>query len=378
MIDLIPINPLEMQPKKACICGCTEFIPEESVLDTWATSSVSPLINSKWEEEEDITDKMLPMCMRTQAHEIIRTWTFYTIVKSLYHTGQIPWKDIMICGFVMAKKGEKISKSKNNSNVTPTALIKRHSADSIRYWSANSKLGTDTMFSEEELLVSNRFLTKLWNAAKFCIMQLEDYKGEEPINLLSIDRWVLERLKEVENKASIYLKEYEIGAARHEIDEFFWKDFCDNYLEIVKDRLYKPEIHGEGNRKSAQYALYKTLLEILKLYAPYVPHITEEIYQDYYKKFERESSIHLLIWNKEDKLNRKILSFGKNVVALLTDVRKYKSERNLSLKEPIEKLQIYVTHEEKEFFNEVLNDIAACTSAKQIILTIANDFKIVI
>lgn len=380
-IDL-PINPLEMQPKKACICGCTKFIPEESVLDTWATSSVTPLINSKWEEEEDKTDKILPMSMRTQAHEIIRTWTFYTIVKSLYHTGQIPWKDIMICGFVMAKKGEKISKSKNNSVLTPTALIEKHSADSIRYWSANPKLGTDTMFSEEELLVSNRFITKLWNAAKFCIMQLEDYKGEEPINILSIDRWVLERVKEVENKASYYFKEYEIGAARHEIDEFFWKDFCDNYLEIVKDRLYKPEIHGEYNRKSGQYALYKTLLEILKLYAPYVPHITEEIYQSHFKKLEGEKSIHLLLWkmedNIEDILDRKILSFGKNIVALLTDVRKYKSERKLSLKEPIEKLQIVVTEEEKDLFYEVLNDLASCTSAKQIDITIANDFKIAI
>jgi len=176
------------------------------------------------------------MGMRTQAHEIIRTWAFYTIVRSLFHTGKLPWKDIMICGFVLAKKGEKISKSKNNSPLSPNTLIERYSADSLRYWASCARLGTDTMFSEDELKISKRFLTKLWNASSFCIMHLEDYKGQKPQKLLAPDRWILEKLKETEINARDLLNQYEIGLARQKIDEFFWNDFCDNYLEIIKDR----------------------------------------------------------------------------------------------------------------------------------------------
>lgn len=374
----LPVNPLETKPKEACSCGCSDFTPEEAVLDTWATSSLSPLINSRWREGDERLDKVFPMGMRTQAHEIIRTWAFYTIVKSIYHTGQIPWKDIMICGFVMAKKGEKISKSKNNATSSPSALIEKYSADSIRYWAANSKLGTDTIFSEEELLTSNRFLTKLWNAAKFSLMHLEDYKGERPIKLLPVDKWILERLKQVETASRKYLNEYEIGSARHEIDDFFWKDFCDNYLEIVKDRLYKPEIHGEENRKSAQYALYKSLLGILKLYAPYVPHITEEIYQNYFVRFESSQSIHTLIWGKEEKLNEEILSFGSKLVEIVSEARKYKSERNLSLKEPLEKIEITICSLEGELLKEIEKDLIACTSAGEILIKYGETFSAMI
>jgi valyl-tRNA synthetase len=284
----------------------------------------------------------------------------------------------MICGFVMAKKGEKISKSKNNATSSPSDLIEKYSADSIRYWAANSKLGTDTMFSEEELLTSNRFLTKLWNAAKFSLMHLEDYKGEEPIKLLPADKWILERLKQTESASRKYLNEYEIGSARHEIDDFFWKDFCDNYLEIVKDRLYKPEIHGEENRRSAQFALYKSLLGILKLYAPYVPHITEEIYQSCFVRFEGSISIHTLMWGKEEKFNEEILSFGSKLVEIVSEARKYKSERNLSLKEPLKKIELSISGKEEEFFKDTMKDLMACTSAGEILIKYGEEFSVLI
>ena len=310
----LPINPMETSPKEPCSCGNHEFTPDTAVFDTWATSSLSPLINAKWNTEEDLTNKLLPMGMRTQAHEIIRTWAFYTIVKSLFHTGKLPWKDIMICGFVMAKKGEKISKSKNNASSSPKELIERNSADALRYWAANSKLGTDTMFSEQDLKISKRFLTKLWNAANFCIMQLEDFDGTKPTEVMPIDEWIIKRIELLENTAKDNLNKYEIGLAKHDIDEFFWNDFCDNYLEIVKDRLYKPEIHGIEERKSAQYALYKVLLEILKLYAIYVPYITEEIYQCYFRQIENKISIHILQWDmKESKIDEEIIGFGENI-----------------------------------------------------------------
>lgn len=375
----LPINPMEAKPTEVCTCGSTEFEPETAVFDTWATSSLTPLINSRWGTEEDMTGKLLPMGMRTQAHEIIRTWAFYTIVRSLFHTGQIPWKDIMICGFVLAKKGEKISKSKNNSADSPMELIKRNSADTLRYWASGAKLGTDTMFSEEELKLSKRFLTKLWNAASFCIMQLEDYNGAEPEVLMAVDKWIIERIKKVGNTAATYLEQYELGLAKHEIDEFFWNDFCDNYLEIVKDRLYKPEIHGEAERLSGQHALYKVLLELLKLYAIYVPYITEEIYQCYYRSYEQSASIHSLQWSmKSETEEEELLSFGENLKNIIGKVRRYKSERNLSLKEPISSLRITVLEKQEGHIRKSLMDIKHCTKAGEIKVFIGEECETVI
>jgi Valyl-tRNA synthetase len=315
--------------------------------------------------------------MRTQAHEIIRTWAFYTIVRSLFHMNRLPWKDIMICGFVLAKKGEKISKSKNNASSSPKELIERHSADALRYWAASAKLGTDTMFSEDELKTSKRFLTKLWNAASFCIMQLHDYDGIRPEKILPVDQWIIEKAKTVQFEASSALQQYETGVAKHEIDDFFWNDFCDNYLEIVKDRLYKPEIHGNAERLSAQYALYNVLLEILKLYAIYVPYITEEIYQHYFIAFEKTPSVHLLQWELKSNIkNEALLCFGENIKKVISEVRKYKSERNLSLKESIKLIKIHTPEDNMIYFEKSYKDIKACTWAKDIELIPNNTFHI--
>lgn len=373
----LPINPMETKPSKPCSCGSAEFIPETAVFDTWATSSLTPLINSKWNSKEDLTNELIPMGMRTQAHEIIRTWAFYTVVKSLFHLGRIPWKDIMICGFVLAKKGEKISKSKNNAPISPKELIEKHSADALRYWAAGAKLGTDTMFSEEELKISKRFLNKLWNAANFCIMQLEGYDKTKPDEILPIDQWIIERINILEETVTKNLYEYEIGLAKHEIDEFFWNDFCDNYLEIIKDRLYKPEIHGAKEKLSGQYALYNVLLEILKLYAIYVPHITEEIYQAYYKQFEQSVSIHKIEWNMKSKnKNEEIISLGEDIKKIIGEVRKYKSERNLSLKEKISIFKIYISKDQYLNFQKSSKDIKACTWADEVEFQISDEFKV--
>lgn len=364
--DMLPVNPLEAKPHRACSCGCEDFIPETAVLDTWATSSVTPQINAKWGGEKDISDKLLPMSMRTQAHEIIRTWAFYTIVKSLYHTGEIPWKDIMICGFVLAKKGEKISKSKGNSGMSPQELIENHSADVIRYWAANSKLGTDTFFSMDELGTAKRFIIKLWNASKFSISHLMDIDYGCSVELMPVDRWIMERCRQTAFEAARLLNRYEIGAARHEIDEFFWKDLCDYYLEIVKERLYRPDIHGYEKRRSAQHALYYCLLNTLKLYAIYVPHITEYIYQEFFRKYEGSVSIHKLCWEKESPIDQEIILFGEKLKDAISETRKYKSENGLSIKSEIEEIVIDTEGKYKEMFRQTIKDIQACCHAKTV------------
>ena len=369
--DMLPVNPLETKPGKPCSCGCEEFIPETSVFDTWATSSVTPQINAKWGEKNDISEWLLPMSMRTQAHEIIRTWAFYTIVKSLYHTGQIPWKDIMICGFVLAKKGEKISKSKSNAELSPKALIENHSADAIRYWAASSRLGTDTFFSPDDLGISKRFITKLWNAAKFSISHLQAIDPASRVDIiLPVDRWIMERCRQTANNARSYLDRCEIGAARHEIDDFFWKDFCDYYLEIVKGRLYQPEIYGYDERRSAQHALYYCMLNILKLYAIYVPHITEYIYRQFFRQHEGVISVHKLQWEPESAVNDDVILFGEKLKEVISETWKFKTENALSRVEEVETVTINTDSKFAELFNQTATDIKACLRAKSVNLII--------
>jgi len=365
----LPVNPLEEKPFHACSCGCNEFIPEEAVFDTWATSSVTTLINARYGEKDDISNEIFPMGMRCQAHEIIRTWAFYSIVKSLYHTGQIPWRDIMISGFVLAKPGEKISKSKNNGPNSPMALIENHSADAVRYWAANSKLGTDTFFSEDELKISKRFINKLYNAAKFVIMQLQDFEKPDRIEkekLLPIDCWMLERVNGTTIRAIEMLNNFEIGQARYEIDDLFWKDFCDYYIEIVKERLYQPEKHGAEQRYSGQIALYYSLLGILKLYAIYTPYVTEYIYQDFYKKYEKDTSLHQMIWETK-KPEDIYIEFGERVKAVIADVRKGKTEKKMSMKDTIPELIITCPPQYRDFYKKTERDLRACTAAEHII-----------
>jgi len=369
--DMLPVNPLETDPGRPCTCGCEEFIPESSVLDTWATSSVTPQINAKWGEKDDISEWLLPMSMRTQAHEIIRTWAFYTIVKSLYHTGRIPWKDIMVCGFVLAKKGEKISKSKSNAGLSPKALIENHSADAIRYWAASSKLGTDTFFSTDELGISKRFITKLWNASKFTISHLQDLDLHADASFLPVDRWIIERCRQTTNNARYLLDRYETGSARHEIDEFFWKDFCDYYLEIVKGRLYQPEIHGYEGRRAAQHALYYCMLNILKLYAIYVPHITEYIYQQFFRQHEGTISLHMLRWEQETAVADDIILFGEKLKEVISETWKYKTENALSRVEEVEAVAINTDPKLAELFRLSVADIKACLRAKKVNITIS-------
>ena len=358
--EQLPVNPLETDYHGICECGCAGFIPESAVFDTWATSSITPQIN------ERLGLKLTPMSMRTHAHEIIRTWTFYTIVRSLYHTGDIPWKDLMICGFILAKKGEKISKSKNNNALDPVHLVATHSADVLRYWTAGACLGTDTFFSPDELPISKRFITKLWNASKFAISHLQDIDLTQTPELLPIDRWIIERTNEATANAARLLYEYEIGSARHEIDDLFWKDFCDNYIEIVKERLYEPDIHGIEERRSGQYALYYALLSILKLYAIYVPHITEHIYQEFFRQHEKTVSIHLTHWTKHSHIDSDLIQFGENLKDVMSEVRKYKSERNLSMRAELETLDIHTEQRFAEWFRQSGKDIKACSRAARI------------
>ena len=352
-----------------CECGGTEFVPESAVLDTWATSSITPQINRSSAAKYGVDGDFLPMGMRTQAHEIIRTWAFYTIAKSLYHTGNIPWKDIMICGFVLAKPGEKISKSKGNAKLTPQALIETYSADVIRYWAAGARLGTDTYFDQKEMQdASKRTITKVWNSSKFVLSHLTDFDPDYvPAVEVPLDKWLIERTRETVKEAGRLLDQYEIGLARKVIDDLFWKDLCDNYIEIAKERLYEPDVHGAEERKSAQAAIYYCLLNVLKLYSIYVPHLTEYIYQKGLREFVGVPSIHQTLWPEVEAVDEKLIRFGEEIKDAVSLMRKYKSENNLSMRSDVNEFVVDGSREFEGWFQATEKDLYACSHAKQVI-----------
>ena len=369
----LPVNPLIDTPSCNCVCGSSEFIPETDVMDTWATSSVTPLINMRYGTEDNLEDILKPMSLRTNASEIIRTWDFYTIVKSFYHFGQKPWDNVMISGFVMAGKGEKISKSKGNAKNDPIDLIKDYSADVIRYWAGSGRLGTDIVFSEETLLRGKKLINKIWNVSKFIEMHLTDFEDKEFNDFEYIDKWILGNFAEMEKGFIKYLDEYEVGLALNTLEKFFW-NFCDNYIEIVKHRLYRPEEFGERPRYSGQKTVYMILYKLLQDFSIFFPFITEEIYQELYHD---NKSIHLTEIKPFDYDFKSEIKNGNLIVDIISSARGEKTNNNVSLKTPIKNLEISVNSELKEAINSSIKDFKATLFIENLILNdIDKDYKI--
>ncbi len=353
----LPVNPLVDTPKidKCPNCNCSEFVPETDVMDTWATSSVTPLINMKYGEKDNLEDILKPMSLRTNASEIIRTWDFYTIVKSFYHFNQRPWDNVMISGFVMASKGEKISKSKGNSKIEPLDAIKQYSADVVRYWAGTGRLGTDIVYSDETLLRGKKLVNKIWNVSKFIEMHLQDYKDKKFTKYEYIDRWIIGKYNEMEKSFLKYLDEYEVGLALNTLEKFFW-NFCDNYIEIVKHRLYRPEEFGETPRYSGQKTIYTLLYKLLQDFSIYFPFITEEIYQELYRD---QKSIHITEIKPLELEFEKEAKTGDDIISIISSTRGEKTNNNVSLKTPIKNIELSLNSELNEAIQEAIKDFKA-------------------
>lgn len=373
--EQLPVNPLTDTPpvEKCSKCGCKEFIPESDVMDTWATSSVTPLINMKYGEKDNYESILKPMSLRSNASEIIRTWDFYTIVKSYYHFGIRPWDNVMISGFVMANKGEKISKSKGNSKVEPLDLIKQYSADVVRYWAASGRLGTDITYSEETLLRGKKLVNKIWNVSKLIQMHLQDYQDKEFDDFEYVDKWILGNFIKMEKEYIKYLDNYEIGLALNILEKFFW-NFCDNYIEIVKHRLYRPEEFGEKARYSGQKTVYMLLYKLLQDFSVFFPFITEEIYQDIYHDMK---SIHITeIKPLNYSFDNEMLN-GDLMCEIIGAVRGEKSSNNLSLKTTVKELDIDCSAGIKDAIEQSKKDFKATLFIENLILNdIEKDYKI--
>jgi len=352
--DELPINPLTQKTKNKCSCG-GELIPDEDVMDTWATSSVTPLINMRYKTENSIEEILSPMSLRPNGHDIIRTWDFYTIVKSFYHFGQKPWDNIMINGFVMAGKGEKLSKRKENSKKEPMDLINEYSADVVRYFAGSNRLGNDVVLDEETFRRGSKLVNKIWNVSKFIEMHFEDYKDKDFTDFEYLDKWILGKYQEMEKTYLNYLDEYEMGLGLNTLEKFFW-NFCDNYIEIVKHRLYRPEEFGDKARYSGQKTVYTILYKLLQKFSVYFPFITEEIFQGIYAN---NKSIHTTEIELSDFTFKDEIKYGNQIVEIIGRARGEKTNNNVSLKTPIKNIVINVSKELEGAIDQSKKDLRA-------------------
>lgn len=351
----VDFPPLEKCPK----CGGNKFVPEEDIMNTWATSALTPTIIKELLKDTEVYNeiKNKPMSIRRNGHDIITFWDFNTIVKSQLHYGHNPWEELFINGWMLDKNGKKMSKSKGNI-VEPQEVINKWGADVLRYLSASSKLGNDLNFPEKELTAGKKFINKLVNATKFVFMNLESFDFERPEKLEKVDELLLKKLNNIIKVITEDFEKYEYSRAKFETENFFWKIFCDNYLEIVKKRIYNEK--GD-KKKSAQYTLYTSLLNVLKLIAPITPFITEELYQNYFK--EKEKSIHLSSWPEEIEISKTNEEIFDLLIDVISNVRQEKTEAQRPMN-----AQIVLTLEKEVYdsLKDVLEDLKDVTNAKEI------------
>ncbi len=370
----LPVDPLEDKPPvdRCPKCGSTEFIPEKDIINTWATSSLTPTIVKELFKGTPVYDELIknPMSLRPQAHDIISFWLFNTVVKSKLHYDMIPWKHAMISGWMLDPHGKKMSKSKGNV-IEPRDMIKKYSADALRYLAGGSKLGDDLNFQEKELVAGKKLTTKIWNATKFAIMNLEGFDAGtklEDVELQPFDRWILSKLQKIVQASTEAFEDFYYSKALSSTENFFWQVLCDNYLEIAKDRIYNPEKRGRGQKLAAQYTLFHSFSTVLKLFAPFIPHITEAVYQLYFAEKESQKSIHNSRWPEvqEHLFDEQAEVHGDLVVKIIGAVRKFKSENKVSLKKDID-LTIQCSEEEKTIIEPFIDDLKAVTRAQELV-----------
>jgi valyl-tRNA synthetase len=368
----LPIDPRTQAPHHSCQCGSREYVPETSVMDTWMTSSMSPQVAGQWLEQPEIFNKVFPMSLRPQAHDIIRTWTFYTIVKSIYHFGKAPWSHVAISGHGLSPEGHKVSKSRANNLIDPLKVMEKYSADAVRYWAAATKLGEDAMIAEDKIAFGQRLVNKLWSVASFAQRFLEGYKmPDSQPPLQPADCWALSRLQRLISEATEAFTGYDHSQAKSQIESYFWDIFTDNYLEMVKTRLYdSPD--GSPEKESARYTLYRIQITLLKLLTPLLPYVTEEIYQLYQSG---EASIHSSQWPEADNclVDEESERIGDALLSIATAVRRYKSENRIPLGTPIERIRIIAPSSLLDGLQECRKDISSITRARNIEFTEGTD-----
>ncbi len=314
------------------------FVGDPDVMDTWATSSLTPQIVCGWMEDADLFERTFPMDLRPQAHDIIRTWLFDTVLRSHLDHDRLPWANAALSGWILDPDRKKMSKSKGNV-VTPLALLEEHGSDGVRYWAASGRPGADTAFDTNQMRVGRRLAIKILNASKFALGNAEPQGSIH----VPVDRAMIRRLAALVDEATSAFDDYDYARALQRTESFFWR-FCDDYLELVKGRRYGEQ--GGDAAGSANAALIAALSTLLRLFAPFLPFVTEEVWS-----WWQDGSIHAASWPTSAELLALVADHNEPVRQLderaynwatdvLFEVRKQRSEAKQPLKVPITRVII--------------------------------------
>jgi valyl-tRNA synthetase len=331
------------------------FVGDPDVMDTWATSSLTPQIAGRWGFDEDLFSRVFPMDLRPQAHDIIRTWLFSTVVRANAEFGELPWKHAAISGWILDPDRKKMSKSKGNV-LTPISLLEEHGSDAVRYWSASGRLGVDTAFDVGQMKIGRRLAIKLLNASRFVLgLGVDAASVGTAADLEPLDRSVLAGLAEVVAQATAAFDEFDHTRALAATETFFWT-FCDDYVELVKERAYGGR--GQAGSEAARVTLATSLSVLLRLFAPFLPFVTEEVWS-----WWQEGSVHRSRWPVADDLRG--LAGGGDPALLpavgvaLSAVRRAKSEAALSLRTEVARAVVRGAEREVSLLRGAAGDLAS-------------------
>ena len=305
------------------LVGCTD------VCDTWVDSSISALYNTFYGRDEELHRKLFPMSLRPQSHDIIRTWAFYSILRSEQLEQSIPWKDIMIHGFIMAPDGTPMHSSIGNV-IDPIPILEEYGADALRYYAATCSLGIDHAFREKDVIRGKKLVIKTYNLGQFAKRYVTGKPAPVTDGLHVSDKWILTMFSRAVEYAESYLDQYLFDKAMRVIEGFIWHELADHYVEMVKGRT----------DDAVRYTLYTVLLGALKMLAIFMPHVTEEVYQDVFREFEGAESIHLTEWPVPVMDDETAVTEGEMLKEVIASVRSWKADRKIPLNASIKLMEI--------------------------------------
>jgi len=327
---------IDKPPVKKCPkCG-GELVGSEDVFDTWMDSSISPLYNTFWYRDKEKFKKLYPMSLRPQAHDIIRTWAFYTILRCTLLTDKKPFENMMMGGFILSEDGTPMHASLGNV-IDPLKMIDKYGSDAFRCYAASCALGEDNPFRKKDIIRGVKLLRKIWNVQQFISKVIKDKKPNKT-DLIDIDKWILTKYSKLVKKCTKQMDTFDYSQTMKDIEYFLWHELADHYIEMIKSSIYKEE-----NTDSIKYTLYNLGLGTLKLFSPFLPHITEEVYQNNYKRFEKYKSIHLSSWPKKILIENVKEKAGETVKNYISKVRSWKSSQGIPLNAPFKVVTTYAS-----------------------------------
>ncbi|MBR2254734.1 MAG: class I tRNA ligase family protein, partial [Candidatus Methanomethylophilaceae archaeon] len=341
--------PVDKCPK----CG-GKLIGCPDVFDTWMDSSGSSLYNTYWGRDEEMHKKLFPMSLRPQSHDIIRTWAFYSILRAEQIDQSIPWKDIMIHGFIMAPDGTPMHSSIGNV-IDPIPIMQNYGSDALRYFAATCALGIDHAFREKDVVRGRKICNKVFNLGQFVGRYFQDVPKECP-ELRASDKWIISLYSKVVKEVTENLENYQFDRAIRAVEGFIWHEFADNYVEMVKGRM----------DPAVKYTLYNVFLGSLKMLAPFMPHVTEDVYQEHFKAIDGCKSIHLTSWPKPMTVDEGAEKIGFLLSDVLAGIRTWKGDRKIPLNAELKSLELVGA--DAGLLESVRQDIVETTKAKELVL----------